>query len=343
MTSPAALIVAPPLMGDRFSNSPTAIARFPFPFTGDSYEYTVNLVKAGHGSPGAFDEHWFDVDEHYVAEMELRALVLAQDPDRCLALPDSEEHQWDVLEMIMERYSADYPEHFSLTRNGDAWTWENRLLGIVQAFTFGDSATLPLPPLEYITRQAQGDWVTMDQREGDLWMNAGMLTFPADWSLKFDLGMSFEEWHGPVPLAHEAGVFKRAKQFLQRIQPGEPWQRFNWTMTIGRRWDTSSETYDEWGPERTTITPENVGEKVHLRVEVQVLPRLPRSNGLLFLIRTYLISLDELVTNPAWARRLRRVLQSLPPEIADYKGLSRYRQTVIDHLAPYEDENVQPI
>jgi hypothetical protein len=332
----------PPPMAERFRNSPAAIARFPFPFLGDSYEYTVNLVKSGHGVPGAFDEHWFDVDEHYVAEMELRAKVLEQDPERYLSLPHTMDHQWDVLDLVMERYSTDYPQHFSLIRDGNRWTWENRLLGIKDTFTFGDPLTLPREPLDYIARQAQGDWVVLDQRDDDLWLDAGMLTFPADWSLKFDLGMSFEEWHGPVPMAHEAGVFKRAKEFLKRIRPEEPWQRFNWTMTIGRRWDTSSETYDSWGPDRTTVTPENVGEKVHLRVEVQVLPRLARSNGLLFLIRTYLISLDELVTNPAWARRLRRVLQSLPIEISDYKGLARFKDTVIEWLAPYDNDESTP-
>lgn len=324
-------------MAESFKNSPAAIARFPFPFEGDSYMYSVNLRKAGLGAPGTFEAHWFDIDEHYVAEMTLRAQILAQDPDRCLALPHMLEQQWDLLELIMVKYSTDYPPHFSLTRDGAQWTWENRLLGRRDAFTFGDLATLPCAPMEYITRQAQGDWVLLDQRDGDLWMDAGVLTFPADWSLKFDLGMSFEEWHGPVPLAHEAGVFKKAKQFLLRIQPAEPWQRFNWTLTVGRRWDTSSETYHEWGVDRTGITLANAGNQVHLRVEVQVLPRLPRTHGLLFQIRTYLISLDELATNPAWAKRLRRVLQSLPPEIVEYKGLSRYHKTVIEWLAPFED------
>lgn len=324
-------------MADRFFNSAESIARFPFPFEGDSYLYSVNLVKAGLGQPGAFDEHWFDIDEHYVAEMELRAQVLAADPDRMISLPHMIEHEWALLELIMEKYRTDYPQNFSLERNGSRWKWENRRLNLSQEFTFGDVSTLPCGPMEFITRQAQGDWVILDERDEDLWLDAGMLTFPADWSLKFDLGMSFEEWHGPVPLAHEMGVFKRAKQFLLRIQPAEPWQRFNWTLTIGRRWDTSSETYAEWGVDRTTITPENVGEKVHLRVEVQVLPRLARTHGLVFQIRTYLLSLNELVSNPLWAKRLRRVLQSLPPEIVDYKGLTRYKETVIDWLAPFED------
>ena len=32
-----------------------------------------------------------------------------------------------------------------------------------------------------------------------------MGTTQADWSLDFDMGMTFKEWHGPVPLAHELG------------------------------------------------------------------------------------------------------------------------------------------
>ena len=39
-----------------------------------------------------------------------------------------------------------------------------------------------------------------------------MVTTQADWSLEFDLGMSFREWHAPVPLAHEAGVFAEIRQ-----------------------------------------------------------------------------------------------------------------------------------
>ena len=79
---------------------------------------------------------------------------------------------------------------------------------------------LPREPLDYITRQAQGDFVVMDQREGDLWTEAGMVTTQADWSLDFDIGMTFKEWHGPVPLAHEMQVFDRALKFLLNLRHG---------------------------------------------------------------------------------------------------------------------------
>ena len=247
--------------------------------------------------------------------------------------------EWDTLEMIMSRFAQDYPHLFALQRDGDRWTWENKALGIRDTFTFGDASTLPCGPFEYITRQAQGDFNLLDQREGDLFMDGGMITCPADWSLSFDLGMSFKQWHGPVPIAHELGVFDRALKYLLNIQVDRPARRLNWTMTINPRMDTSPETYHRWGTDRAKVTPQNVGELVHLRVELQLLARLPRSNGLLFGIRTYLISLNELVTNPDWARRLHRVLKALPEPIANYKGLARYRQTVIDWLAPYDPAN----
>ena len=66
--------------------------------------------------------------------------------------------------------------------------------------------------------------------------------------------------------------------------------------------------------------------------------RLPRSNALMFGIHTYLISLDELVTNPAWAQRMHRVMRDLPEAIADYKGLTRYRQTLVDWLRRFDPE-----
>ena len=101
--------------------------------------------------------------------------------------------------------------------------------------------------MEYITRQSQGDFCILDQRDGNLWMDAGIVTTQADWSLDFDIGMNFFEWHAPVPLAHEKGIFDRALKFLINIQQGRPVRRLNWTMTINPRLDTSPENYPQMG------------------------------------------------------------------------------------------------
>jgi len=321
----------------RYSNSDEAILRFPFPFAEDSYMYSVNIEPHVRGGPTGAFQAAFDVDEHYVAECRERAMVLRQDPSRCMVLPHMVPAQWDTLELIMESLAEDYPDQFTLERQGETWTWTNRPLGLRDRFTFGDLRSLPREPFEYVTRQAQGDFTIQDQREGNLFMDGGMVTTQADWSLEFDLGMSFHEWHGPVPVAHELGVFDRALQYLMRIQYGKPVRRLNWTMTVNPRLDTSPENYPVWGPDRTTVTPGNVGDALHLRVELQTLFRLPRSNAILFGIRAYLASIAELARVPKWGRRLHRVLRDLHPELAAYKGLVRYRDAAVGYLAAFDD------
>ncbi|HEX3847402.1 MAG TPA: DUF3445 domain-containing protein, partial [Steroidobacteraceae bacterium] len=198
----------------KYGNSPEAIRRFPLPFYEDNYMYSVNIEPHSAGPKGSVTEFQFDVDEHYVAECRERELVLEKEPLRYQALPHMMSSQWDCLELIMENFARDYPEHFSLSKQGNRWHWINRPLGLDQKFVFGDPSTLPREPLDYINRQAQGDFCVMDQREGDLWLEAGTVTTQADWSLDFDVGMTFKEWHGPVPLAHELQVFDRALKFL---------------------------------------------------------------------------------------------------------------------------------
>jgi hypothetical protein len=152
--------------------------------------------------------------------------------------------------------------------------------------------------------------------------------------------MSFHEWHGPVPLAHELGVFDRALNYLLRLQYGKPVRRLNWTLTVNPRLDTSPENYPLWGPDKATITPQNIGEKMCLRVELQTLTRLPRSNAILFGIRGYLIRLEELVRVKKYAKRMHRVLRDLHPDIIEYKGMPRYRQMIIDYLSPFDDGEI---
>ncbi len=320
-----------------FKNSEWAIKRFPFPFHEDSYMYSVNMEQHQGGPEGSIFEKRFDVDEHYVSEMKDRAQVLAEDPLRCQSLPHMTLAGWDLLELIMVSKSEDYPDLFELHRDGNHWHWINRPMGIEQKFVFMDETTLPYGPLEYITRQTQGDFAVLDQRDDNLWMDAGMVTTQADWSLDFDIGMNFFEWHAPVPKAHEMGIFVRALKFLLNIQQGAPARRLNWTMTVNPLLDTSPENYHKWGVQKTSLTPENLGNKMHLRVELQTFFRLPRSNALVFPIRCYLIKMEELVTVPKWGRRFHRVLRDLPVELATYKGFIGNRPMILEWLSKYDD------
>jgi dimethylamine monooxygenase subunit A len=320
-----------------YSNSPAAIKRFPFPFPEDRYMYSVNIEPHTAGKPDSICEFALDVDEHYVAECHDKAMTLALDPARYQALPHMMDAQWDFVELSMESLARDYPEHFSLHKDGVNWTWENKPLALKERFVFGGKTIAGIDPFEYIGRQVQGDFVLLDHRDETLYADAGIVTSQADWSLAFNVGMSWKEWHGPVPRATELGVMDRALKFLLNLQLGSPVRRLNWTMTVNPRLDTSPETYPQWGSDRNNVNPDNVGDLVHLRVELQALFRLPRSNAIVFSIRCYLIKLDELVTYPRWAKRLHRVQKTMHSDLIEYKGMTKFHPMMVDWLSKFDD------
>jgi len=288
--------------------------------------YSTNIEAADivhDNGVGSWGGRVWHVDEHYRHEIAERARILEADPGRLQVLPHMVQASWDVVEHATDALAREYPQHFSLQREGERLEWTNHLLGLEQQLVLGDESSLPLAPLEWITRQLQEDVELLDERGDELFFDAGILTFGADWSLDFDLGMSFLELHGPVPRVHEMGVIPRAHKFLLRLQPGHDYRRTNWTFTVDRRLDTTTETYDEWGPDRARLRVEDVGERLHLRVEVQHFVRLARSNAVMFPIHTYLLRFDELVTVPLWAQRMRGVINTLPQDLVDYKGLTR--------------------
>ncbi|OWP52303.1 heme-dependent oxidative N-demethylase family protein [Pseudomonas nitroreducens] len=320
-----------------YANSQACIDRAPWPFPDDEYMYSMNLEPHVSVGDGAF-RAVFDIDEHYISECRDRAITLEKDPGmHYISAPHMMEAQWDLLELIMESYAKDYPEYFSLEKDGTRWHWTNKLLNIDDTFTFGDPSTLPYEPMEYVTRQAQGDWVLQEERDGTLYWGAGIATQRADYSLRFNLGMAWHEFHGPVPLVKETGMLDRALKFLLRLRNGHPVRRLNWSLTVNPRLDVSAESLPEWAPDRTTVTAENAGQKVYLRIELQPLHRLPRSNAIVFPIRTYLLSLEDIATHPAWAKRMHRVLKSLNQELVDYKGFTRYHQQAVEWLSKYDD------
>jgi hypothetical protein len=188
-----------------------------------------------------------DVDSEYEHELAERARILEADPTRYAVLPHMRPACWDTMLTLMRELANAYPDTMELRRDGRQWHWRNDRLGIRQSFVFGDDSTLPAEPLAYIGSQVQEDIVLLDQRDGDLFGDAGVVTFAADWSFGFDVGMTFLEIHGPVPRLRATGDTRPGVP--DAAQPGETYRRTNCTQTIGRAW-TSPPSVPRWGPDR---------------------------------------------------------------------------------------------
>ncbi|MFT9256822.1 MAG: DUF3445 domain-containing protein [Acetobacter sp.] len=310
-------------------------SRFPWPFSADHYAYSANVEPAPglrSTAAGAWGGTLLDVDEDYAPELAERSAILRRDPSRYACLAHMREAGWDALVWGLGELAATHAS-MRLEREGDTYWWTNARLNVTQVFRYGDDGTLPMPPLMYLASQIQEDVVLLDQREGQLWVDAGCVTFASNWSMAFDAGMSFMEIHGPIPHDYADGAIPRAERFLMRLQPGQAFRRLNWTSTAGYRLDTALDSYDRWGATRTTMARDAGLAAFHMRVEVQHLVRLPESGAIMFLIRTYLLPLADILAVPQWRAQFAAVLRSLPPDLAQYKGLGAIRQPLLRVLA----------
>ncbi|MGC0366404.1 hypothetical protein ABH922_004388 [Rhodococcus sp. 27YEA15] len=318
-----------------------AVAGFPFPFSRDQYRYSTNVEPSGTShitAAGLWGEHRIVIDQNYHSELAERRRILDRDPSRHQCLEHMTPAAWDCMLTVMRDLAREHPEIMSLERTDSRWRWQNALLSVDDHFVLGDLSTLPAPPLVYIGSQIQEDVVLLDQRENQLWADAGLVTFAADWSFGFDVGMSFLQIHGPVPRVHTENVATRAQSFLMRLESGQSYRRTNWTLTVDGKLDTSTETYPDWGRDRRTLADgplTAVGDRLSLRTEVQHLVRLANSDAVMFLIRTYLLPFRELATVPEWAERTHKVLEDLPFDMAEYKGITRTREPAMRWLRTY--------
>ncbi len=202
------------------------VTGFPFPFPEDRYRYSTNVEPAGTPSvtaAGSGVPPWSTSTPSTITNSTLaQRSRVRSNPPRRPAAHGARRLGRDAHTDARARPRA-YPDHMHLTATGpDTWQWRNDLLGVEADFRYGDQATLGEEPLRYITSQVQEDVALLDQRDEQLFVDAGVITFAADWSFGFDVGMSFLEIHGPVPRVKKMGVITRAHEFLKRLQPHQP-------------------------------------------------------------------------------------------------------------------------
>ncbi|MDB6031088.1 MAG: hypothetical protein JWM16_1426 [Verrucomicrobiales bacterium] len=155
----------------------------------------------------------------------------------------------------------------------------------------------------------------------------GVVCFPSHWSLADKLGKPMSLIHEVVPGLNDT-LGKQIGSFLNKLRPGVAWLRSNWGIARTPELnDHPSRALPRLGPEVTT-------EEVWLRLEHQALVALPKTGGILFGIRVEVIPLAELKREAAPTKGLIRALETMPDDLARYKGLATARNRLLKLLQP---------
>ncbi len=295
-----------------------------------------------HFEPGmagrslAETEPLIDVDEpSYAHEIALkRQLLTSAHGDYFLAPPELAAAQWEVLGLVCSDLTRRYSAWFTLERAGTAWRWENRLLGETASFTFGDDATLPLEPLDWLGRQVQEDLVLV-RADSEGTLVGGQLCFPNGWNLPERAGKPYLTIHQHTPGSTMAGVYAGGR-LLQSLKPNRTFCRIGWNFKLSSQLDLSPKHLPAYLAHAAARAPlldaEGVGRELFVRVERQTFTRLTRSPHVLFGIHTYLSALEDEAQDPKRARRILQVMRDAPDDVKRYKAILPLEAAFFAHL-----------
>ena len=165
-------------------------------------------------------------------------------------------------------------------------------------------------------------------REGPL-LIAAILCFPSRWRLSEKIGRPLMAIHAPVPTYAET-LGRPVDRFMGAIKPGRLAVRYNWSVHEDPTlFQPTGHGRGDFDP---SITPDNAGEALCLRVERQTFRLLPESGVVVFGIRTHLTPLAEVAAVPGEAGRLAAAVRGVPVELERYKSLMPFRAALLGYL-----------
>ncbi|QMW05756.1 heme-dependent oxidative N-demethylase family protein [Spirosoma foliorum] len=282
-----------------------------------------------------------DVDEHYSGQIGLKRTLLTELPAYYFQTQSGyETAHWEVLALVLENLVRFAPDSFTLHQNGANWVWQNHLLNEETVFTFGDSESLPINPLDWVGRQVQEDLLLLAGNDAQL--VSGQLCFANDWSLDEKLGLPFSQIHAPIVSIVEP-MMRAAQMLMERLPIGRPIWRLNWSVKVSDQLDMTSRhtaTIHQLLTNRLPfLPPDTIGNQLYIRVERQTLTRLPRSGAILFSIHTYQNLLANEASDPERAARMAQVFSTTPPALLAYKSMTHFMPELLAYLTRQSEIN----
>jgi hypothetical protein len=209
---------------------------------------------------------WLLRDDAFAAQMAYRdSLIASRREDVFQAIPESLPMQEELLEIVLSELDGGYQKGRVVTRP--------------------DGVCIPLdgPPLLTAARLVQEDLLIMDMT-AEPTLTAGVLCFPASWSLDEKFGAGLMAIHGYVDEYTEEMAARVGRMFAA-IRPEQPLWRANFLRY------TEAELHQ---PRRNTEPKPMPKSGGFVRVERQTLRKLPQTGAVVFSIHTYVMRWNQL-------------------------------------------------
>jgi hypothetical protein len=156
-----------------------------------------------------------------------------------------------------------------------------------------------------------------------LLLNAAVVCCPSRWLLAEKMGHNMLAIHEPVA-KYADHVGAAVDTYFQRLTVEKPVWRSNWII------QDHPALFQPQIPSGPLVrTP----DELWIRMERQTLRRLPKTSGILFTIRGYQQPLPEYLSRSKQiAQNIRKMLERLPDDVAQYKSVLKYRPIIMNWI-----------
>ncbi|KKK26135.1 hypothetical protein P175DRAFT_0507698 [Aspergillus ochraceoroseus IBT 24754] len=261
-------------------------------------------------------ENWLTLDKNYMDEHQVRGQLLEQERSKVFqCLPESYDACLEALEEVVEFLCQRFSNMFEMKKDEEKTTIYNKMTG--ETFIFGGDKTGQMDPLEIAVRLTMEDLsILMKNADGEYYLAASASLFPVGWTVQERIGWTISQLHNPVPLWHQQ-VANSVSKFLCRLTPNSPMERSNYFVEVKRPDEDLFQTL--YRP--TTLSEDNPDpspEDIVIRRERQTFRRLPRTGAIVFGVKTFLTTLEELPMQEL--QNLAKEVKSWPEYVGEYKG-----------------------
>lgn len=277
---------------------------------------------------------WVRIDKTYPDQMKERRRLWKLYPEQIYVSQTDDSAvacKWELFDMLVEYLPERFPYIFERR--------EKCIYNKVLDEEVSTERSDPECPLIRAGRLTQEDWaiIEWDEDEQGYKLTSGIVYFPMRWALtdKFQKGIA--GIHGPVKPFMD-NLVKHVYDVFKKMPPTNPLWRANWA--VFNDLDGPLDLYTPTGSlsrnddnQTTKFEGEKTGKVLTFRAEYQTLRKLPKTQCIVFSIRTYQRYLDEFKSFPVSdSEGLIKAIENLSDDFVMYKGAEFWKDAAIQYL-----------
>ncbi|KAK7924255.1 hypothetical protein PG985_006309 [Apiospora marii] len=274
------------------------------------------------------------IDSNYLSRIQLRRELIRDHPHHVVgSLPCGADAVRETYAYVRDFLLARYPTLFS--RDDDKGLFRNHVTG--------QSLPLELPPpaaggggdedavatLKLLAEMVEDDLFLLRATPEGHQCVALLCCFPSGFDPAEKLGKVLKDIHGPVPL-----IGASMERFFGRLEVGKSVVRNNWSVNLTPELFNVATNHIKDGDAYKEDVDVDIS-KAYVRVELQTLTRLPKTQAILFSFKTYLYPVTDIKAEglgPEVADAIEGLPRGNAPGMWKYKGGVRWGKSICAYL-----------